>query len=380
MNKYKTTIDFIRKLYDNRDVIHLHEPKFDGNEIEYLKNCIESTFVSSIGNYITKFEKKLANFFGVNHVILCVNGTNSIHLSLLLADVNKNDEVLTQALTFIATTNAISYTNAIPVFIDVDKDTMGMSPKSLKLFLSKNTYFKNGKCYNKISNRKISACLPMHSFGRATRIDEIKQICDEYKINLVEDAAEAMGSYYKSQHLGSFGKIGVVSFNGNKIMTTGGGGAILTNDSSIAEMAKHLSTQAKKPHLWEYKHDKIGYNYRMPNLNAALGLAQFEQLEYFLERKRILANLYKDFFKDEKIDFLYERNNEKTNFWLNCIILNNKNERDQFLRETNNAGIRTRPAWDLVTNTRMYKDFYKNEITNSIWLSDRIVNLPSSVI
>jgi Predicted pyridoxal phosphate-dependent enzyme apparently involved in regulation of cell wall biogenesis len=268
---------------------------------------------------------------------------NSLHLGLELVGIKANDEVLTQPLTFIATTNAITYANAIPVFIDVDKDTMGLSPKSLQLFLDENTEMRDGECYNKTSGNRIKACMPMHTFGHACRIDEIAEICSNYNIEIVEDAAEALGSYYKGKHLGSFGKIGAISFNGNKIMTTGGGGVLVTDDDELAKRAKHLSTQAKVPHAWEYRHDEIGYNYRMPNINAALGLAQLEQMPKFIESKRELANKYCEFFENSPITFFNDADNETSNYWLNAVLFDNFEERNLFLEKTNNSGVMTRP-------------------------------------
>lgn len=377
---FQNTISFIKKTFNTEEFIPLHEPKFAGNEKKYLNECIDSTFVSSVGKFVDEFEKKLANYTGAKNAIVCVNGTNSLHLGLVLAGVKSSDEVITQPLTFIATVNAITYAHAIPVFVDVDKDTMGMSPSSLSLFLEKNAEVKNNTCYNKITGNKIAACMPMHTFGHACRIEEIKTICDKFKITLVEDAAEGMGSFYKNQHLGTFGKLGVISFNGNKVMTTGGGGLILTNDDKLAKRARHLSTQAKIPHSWEYRHDEIGYNYRMPNLNAAIGLAQLEQLPNFIQSKQKLAQNYKSFFKETNLQFFEQRSNEISNYWLNAIVLKNKEERDSFLNHTNEQGIMTRPIWQLVNTMPMFINCQKSELTNAQWLEERVVNIPSSVI
>ena len=372
-------IQFIKDLY-GQDQIPLHVPTFSGNEKKYLNECIDSTFVSSVGQFVNDFETALADYTKVNHAVLCVNGTNAIHICLLLAGVQPNDEVLTQPLTFVATVNAITYANAKPVFIDVDKDTMGLSPTALQHFLDEHAEVREDGCYNKTTGNKISACLPMHTFGHACRIEEIKTICDNYSITLVEDAAEAMGSTYNGKHLGSYGELSAISFNGNKIITTGGGGVILTNDENKAKQAKHLTTQAKIPHQWEYKHDAIGYNYRMPNLNAALGLAQLEQIDDFLLAKREIAQQYKSFFTDQSILFFNERENERCNFWLNAIVLTSKEERDAFLQATNQQNIYTRPIWALASELNQFKHCTKGELTNSYWLQDRVVNLPSSVI
>ncbi len=373
------TIDFIRKEFHSSDFIPLHEPKLTGNEKKYINECLDSTFVSSVGKFVDLFEKKLADFVGVKKAVVCVNGTNALHLCLKIIGVEPNDEVLTQPLTFIATINSISYANAIPVFIDVDRETMGLSPKSLKLFLQENAEIKNGQCINKTTGNRIKACMPMHTFGHACKIDEIKEICDEYFIEIVEDAAEALGSRYKEKHLGTFGKIGAISFNGNKIMTTGGGGVLITNDEKLAAEAKHLSTQSKIPSKWEYRHDSIGYNYRMPNINAALGLAQLEQMPKFIKSKRDLANKYNSFFKTNNIIFFNDNADEKSNYWLNALIFNNLEERNQFLESTNSKGIMTRPIWQLANSMPMFKNCQKTDLSNSIWLEERVVNIPSSV-
>lgn len=383
MNALQTSniLAFIRKSFNvgDEEFLPLHVPNLNGNEKKYLNECIDSTFVSSVGKFVNSFEDKVTEYTEAKHAIVCVNGTNALHLALLLVGVESGDEVITQPLTFIATTNGIVYANANPVFVDVDRDTMGMSPVALKKFLQENAELRDGICYNKITNNRIKACMPMHTFGHACRIEEILNVCKEYNIELVEDAAEGMGSVYKGKHLGTFGKVSAISFNGNKIMTTGGGGIILTDDDALAAKAKHLSTQSKVPHKWEYVHDNIGYNYRMPNINAALGLAQLERLDFFLENKRKLAKEYSTFFKEKSIAFFEERDDEKCNFWLNAIILKDKKERDSFLEESNNAGIMTRPIWQLMSKLPMFKDNVKGDLTNSEWLEQRVVNIPSSV-
>ncbi|GAK97014.1 bacillosamine/Legionaminic acid biosynthesis aminotransferase PglE [Nonlabens tegetincola] len=381
MSNFKNVIEKIRELFhEPEEFIPLHVPHFSGNEKKYVSECIDSTFVSSVGQFVNDFEKSIAEFTGAKRCVVCVNGTNAIHLALIASGVKENEEVITQPLTFIATVNAISYANAIPVFVDVDKDTMGMSPKSLKIFLEENTEIKDGVCINKLSGRKISACLPMHTFGHAARIEELKEICDENHLTLIEDAAEAMGSRYKGKHLGSFGLLGTFSFNGNKTITTGGGGAIITDDETLADKLKHLSTQAKIPHKWQYEHDEVGYNYRMPNINAALGLAQMEKLEYILKQKRQLALEYKNFFTSLKIEVFEERENENCNYWLNAVILKNKEQQQLFLTELNEAGVMCRPIWELMTNMVMFKNCQKTNLDNATWLSHRVVNIPSSVV
>lgn len=371
---------FIKNSYNTEEFIPLHPPVFRGNEKQYLNKCIDSTFVSSVGEYVDSFERKIEAFTKSKHAIVCVNGTNALHIALLLAGVKNDDEVITQPLTFIATANAITYANAIPVFVDVDIDTMGLSPIALQEFLEKNCVIKEGNCFNKLTNRRIKACMPMHTFGHACRIEEIITLCKKYNIEVVEDAAEAMGSFYNNKHLGTFSKLAAISFNGNKIMTTGGGGVILTNDSILAKKAKHLTTQAKVPHKWDYNHDEIGYNYRMPNLNAALGLAQLEQLDDFLKSKRALSKKYASFFEAIAVSFFNERQEETCNFWLNAVILSNRSQRDLFLTETNKNGVMTRPIWELMNRLPMFKDCPKGDLKNAEWLEERVVNIPSGVI
>ncbi len=377
---YNEFIDFARSLYKTNDFIALHEPQFIGNEKKYLIECIDSTYVSSVGKFVDLFEKKIADYTGSKYAIACVNGTAALHIALILSGVKNNDEVITQPLTFIATANAIAYTGAKPVFIDVDRETMGLSPDKLKDFLENKTIIKNNKCFNTESGRYIKACIPMHTFGHPSKIDEINDLCNKHNIDLIEDAAESLGSFYKGKHTGSYGKIGTLSFNGNKTITTGGGGMILTNDKYLAKKAKHLTTQAKVPHKWEFVHDSVAYNYRLPNINAALGCAQLEQLPGYITSKRKLAEVYKHFFKDTNITFFIEPNNSISNYWLNTIILKDKNERDNFLKYTNESGIMTRPVWELMNRLQMFKDAQVENIENAEWLADRIVNIPSSVI
>lgn len=381
MNRFNKITSFIRELYNQpEDFIPLHAPTFQGNERRYLEECIDSTFVSSVGKFVDRFEDKIAEFTGAAKAVVCVNGTNALHIALILTGVSQNDEVITQPLTFIATANAISYCGAKPIFIDVEKETLGLSPDSLSNFLNQYTEQKADGCYNRISKRRISSCIPMHTFGHPCRIDEIVSICTKHNIPVVEDAAESLGSFYCKKHTGTFGKIGVLSFNGNKIITTGGGGMLLFNDKDLATKAKHLTTQAKIPHPWEFKHDEIGYNYRMPNINAALGVAQLENLNDFLISKRNIAFKYQSFFKDLGIDFVSEPLNSKSNYWLNAILLNNRNERDSFLKYTNNKGVMTRPIWELMNRLPMFKDAQCGILKNAEWIADRLVNIPSSVI
>ena len=377
---YETAINFIRSIYGSEGVIPLHEPRFIGNEKKYLNDCIDSTFVSSTGKFVDEFEEKIAKYTGAKYAVATSNGTSALHIALLLANVAKNDEVITQPLTFVATCNAISYCGADPVFIDVDKDTMGLSPSALQTFLEKNTTVTGQQCVNNNTGKIIKACVPMHTFGHPCRIDDIKDICDKYKILLIEDAAESLGSFYKDKHTGTFGQMGVISFNGNKIITAGGGGCVITDDEVLAKKAKHLTTTAKVPHKWEYVHDMIGYNYRMPNLNAALLVAQLENLESFLLEKRKLAKRYKQFFKDKEYTFVEELTASQSNYWLNAVILKDKEQRDLFLDETNSQGVMTRPIWKLMSKLSMFKNAQHGDLSNSDWLEQRVVNIPSSVV
>ena len=377
----KDIINFIQKTFNTKEFIPLHEPRFTGNEKKYLNDCIDSTFVSSVGKYVDMFEEQFAKKVGSKYAIATVNGTSALHISLILADVKKDDEVITQPLTFIATCNAIDYIGAKPIFVDVDLDTMGLSAKSLNHFLKTNCELINKQCVNKTTSKIIKACVPMHTFGHPCRIDEIKEICDKWNISLVEDAAESLGSYYKEKHTGTFGKLGAFSFNGNKIITSGGGGVIVTDDENLAKRAKHLTTTAKVPHMYEYVHDEIGYNYRMPNLNAALLVAQLEQLDNFISSKRKLAKKYDEFFlSNEDITFVKEPKNSKSNYWLQAVIVNDIKNRDEFLEYTNKNGVMTRPIWKLMNELEMFKDAQCTKLDNAKYLEERVINISSSVI
>lgn len=381
MNKYAEIVQFIRELYNTPEgFIPLHEPRFMGNEKKYLAECIDSTFVSSVGKFVGRFENMVADYTGANYAVATVNGTAALHIALLLSDVKPDDEVITQALTFVATANAISYTGALPIFIDVDKDTMGLSPLALQQFLEKNCELRNGECINLTTNNRVKACVPMHTFGHSCRIDEIAEICKRYNIDLIEDAAESLGSYYKGKHTGTFGKFGTLSFNGNKTITTGGGGMLLTNNEKLAKKAKHITTTAKVPHKWEFIHDITGYNYRLTNLAAALGCAQMEQLPSIIEKKRELADKYKPFFQSLNLNFVTEPINSKSNYWLNTLILDNEVERNCFLEYLNNQNVMSRPIWQLMNRLKMFENSQSDELTNTNWLVERVVNIPSSTI
>jgi len=379
----KEIIDYIRKLYNTNNYIPLHEPRFWGNEKKYIEECIDSTVVSSVGKYIEIFENKCRDYVNAKYTVAAVNGTCALHISLILAEVKPNDLVITQPLSFVATCNAITYVNAEPLFIDIDKISLGLSYNKLEEFLITQTYINDhdGYCYHKKSNRRIKACIPMHTFGHCTEIDKIVEICSKYNIIVIEDAAEAIGSRYKSRHAGTYGLLGILSFNGNKIITLGGGGLIITNDEKLAKRAKHLTTQAKIPHKWNFEHDETGYNYRLPNLNAALGCAQMENLEYFLNMKRELSKRYEEFFSNyPEIQFVKEPPNCRSNYWLNAILFKDEIERDKFLEYSNNNGVMTRPAWKLMPELPMFKKCITENIDNAKDIAKRLVNIPSSVI
>lgn len=379
MSNNSEIIDFIKSQFPSKEFIPLHEPNFSGKEKEYVLDTIESTFVSSVGAYVDKFEIMMTELSKTQKAVAIVNGTSALQVALRLSGVGHGDEVLTQALTFIATINSIIYNGASPVFLDVDLDTMGMSPTSLENFLEQFGELRNGTCFNKKTNKRIAACMPMHTFGFPVHLDELIAVCNKWNIPVVEDAAESIGSEYNGKPTGSFGKLGVFSFNGNKIVTSGGGGAIVTNDIELGIKAKHLTTTAKVPHPYEYVHDEIGYNFRMPNLNAALACAQMEQLDSFIQNKRSLALEYNTFFKTKGINFRTELPKTKANYWLMCLQLDNKKERDIFLKETNENKVMTRPIWQLIFKSPLYSNFQRDAQENAIYLEERIVNIPSSV-
>ena len=376
---FKTIISFIQNTFETNKGIPLHAPVFKGNERDYVLQTIDSTFVSSVGAFVDKAEMLMAEISQTNKAVAVVNGTSGLHMALKLVGVNTGDEVITQALTFVATANAIKYCEAEPVFIDVDLDTMGLSPTALLRFLESYGDRRETGTYNKKTGKRIAAILPMHTFGFPVRLDELIEIATDWNIPLVEDAAESLGSYYKNRHTGSFGSIGVFSFNGNKIVTSGGGGMIVTQDLKLGERAKHLTTTAKVPHNYEYVHDHVGYNYRMPNLNAALLCAQLEQLDLFLKDKRDLAETYANFFDNEGISFRREMEDTRANYWLMCLELENLEERNAFLEETNASGVMTRPIWQLMFRLPMFENCYRDDQTNAVFLEERIVNIPSNV-
>lgn len=392
---YQQIIEKIKEIYPSyaaQGFVPLHAATFSGNEKKYLNECIDTTFVSSVGEFVNRFEREIAEYTGAARAVVCVSGTNGLHMALMLAGVERGDEVITQPLTFIATANAISYCGAHPVFIDVDRDTMGLSPVKMKEWLSVHAELRtqNGVtgCYNKGTGRRIKACVPMHTFGHPVHLDELVSLCREWCIELVEDAAESLGSFYKGRHTGTFGRVGVLSFNGNKTITTGGGGILLFNEDNIelAERAKHLTTQAKVPHRWEFVHDAVGYNYRMPNINAALGCAQLECLPGYVESKRGVAEEYRAYFSKPEvrvqtggIEFFGEPDNTRSNYWLNTVILPDREAQLAFLTQTNDNGVMTRPIWELMNRLPMFAACECGDLANAEWFAERVVNIPSSV-
>ena len=377
---YKDLIDFVRNLYGTGEFIPLHAPTFKARDREYVLDAIDSTFVSSVGEYVNRFERELAEYTGALRVIATVNGTTALQAALRLVGVKRDDEVITQALTFVATANAIVHLGAAPVFVDVDKDTMGLNPDALEAFLRENVIVKNNVAFNKKTGQRVAAIVPMHTFGHPCRIEKIVEIAKSWFIPIVEDAAEAIGSWREGKHCGTFGELGILSFNGNKTITCGGGGAILTNDEKLADRAKHLTTTAKIPHPWEFEHDEVAYNYRLPNLNAALACAQLERLSKIISEKREIAHAYMDFFASQEwAKFMVEPQNTKSNYWLCSITLDDVSCRDEFLRTTNAAGVMTRPVWKLMSELSMYSACQRGSLENAEWLRNRVVNLPSGI-
>jgi perosamine synthetase len=373
-------VETIRRRFGQEGFIPLHAPYFGGKEREYLIECIDSTFVSSVGPFVDRFERDMCAVTGAQFAIAAVNGTAALHMAMIVAGVERDDEVLSQALTFVATANAISYIGAKPVFLDVDKDTLGLSPQAVRQFLEKKTFQnERNECINKRTGKRIKACVPMHTFGFPIKIHELLDVCNQYNIVVIEDAAESLGSFVGEQHTGTIGHIAAFSFNGNKTVTSGGGGAIVTNNEAWAKRAKYLTTTAKVPHAWDFYHDEIGYNYRMPNINAALACAQLEQLPQILKNKRETASFYQEELTKQGVHVVTETPNTTANYWLNTIILNSKEERDSFLQYSNDKGVMTRPIWTLMNRLPAFQNSQTDSLENSIWLEERVVNIPSSV-
>lgn len=371
-----------REAIRNQIPVALHEPCFAGNEWTYLKECLDTGWVSSAGKYVDRFEQALAEYTGSKYAVAVVNGTAALHVCLNLAGVVPGDEVLVPALTFVATANAVIYRGAVPHFVDSEEKTLGLDSRSLAEYLKDITIVKKEGCFNRKTGRWIKAVVPMHTYGHPVDMDPLLELSERFKLILIEDAAESLGSLYKGRHTGTFGLVSAVSFNGNKIITTGGGGAILTSDQNLANLAKHLTTTAKLPHKWAFVHDLPGYNYRMPNINAALGCAQLEQLPYFLKKKRILAEIYSKVFREViGVKFFTEASFARSNYWLNVLLLDEEyaHQRDNLLELTNNAGITTRPAWTLMSKLPMYGRCPKMDLKVAESLERRLVNIPSSV-
>lgn len=379
MKDFSRITDYIKSLYPEMDPVLLHCPQFLGNEKKYLNECIDTKFVSYVSHFVTDMEEQIKKLTGAKCAVAMVSGTEALHMAMVAAGVKSGEEVISQPLTFAATSAVIVNCGAIPVYVDVDRDTMGMSPLSLKQFLENNTKQESGKCINKSTGRVISACIPMHTFGHPCRIDEIRSICDEHNIMLIEDSAESVGSFYKNKHTGTFGKVGILSFNGNKTLTTGGGGMLITDDEELAARAKYLSTTAKEPAKWGYYHKEAGWNLRMPGVNAAIGAAQLEYFDKIIENKRETAAMYKKFFAELGIPFVTETENSRANYWLNAIFLKDRAEREEFLEFTNSNGVQTRPIWTLMYKMPPYEHCERTEMPNAEWLEDHLVNIPSSV-
>jgi len=376
---FDSLVRFIRDQYATDDFIPLHAPVFKGREREFVLETIDSTFVSSVGAFVDRFEREIAEYVGSPRAVATVNGTAALHIALLLAGVRPGDLVVTQSLTFVATCNAIAYCAAEPAFVDVDRQTLGMSPYALECWLDAAARLDNdGVCRLRADGRVVRACLPMHTFGHPADIDGLLDICNRWNLMLVEDAAESLGSLYHGRHTGTFGALGTLSFNGNKVLTTGGGGMVLAGEG-LGARAKHLTTTAKKPHAYEFVHDEVGYNYRLPNINAALGCAQLEQLDRFVDAKRQLASRYADHFASGDLQFVREPVGCRSNYWLNAVLCESRGQRDALLEATNDAGVMTRPVWQPMTRLPMYGHCPRGELTNADWLESRLVNLPSSV-
>ncbi len=383
---YSKIIEFIKELYPRQNPVPLHSPVFIGNEKKYLSDCIDSTYVSYVGKYVQLFEELTAKYTGAKYAVAVVNGTAALQTALKIAGVEYGDEVITQPLTFVATANAISHCGAQPVFVDVDLNTLGMSPEKLSEWIDKNIKYDSigKKAYNRMTMKRVAAIVPMHTFGHPCIIDELAKIANKYNIPLIEDAAESLGSFYfggsgkNKKHTGTFGLAGILSFNGNKTITTGGGGMILTDDEEFSLKARHITTTGKIPHAWEYIHDEIAFNYRMPNVNAAIGFAQIEKIDEYIENKRNTAKSYFNFFSDSEIKFITEPRNSRSNYWLNSILLKDLNERNKFLELSNLGGVTTRPIWRLINKLDMYRNCQTGNLENASWLEERVINIPSS--
>ena len=377
---FSSLINFVREQYQSNELIPLHSPVFSDIERSYVNDTIDTTYVSSVGEYVTRFERNISIYTTSPCAVATVTGTAALHIALKLAGVRSGDLVLTQPLTFVATCNSITYCGAEPVFIDVDFATLGLSPSALEEWLDTYAYITDdGQCRSRDENRIISACVPMHTFGHPVDLDGLIEVCDRWHLAVVEDAAESLGSLYKGRHTGTFGQLGVISFNGNKIITSGGGGMILTNEK-LGQRAKHITTTAKCPHPYEYFHDEVGYNYRLPNINAALGCAQLERIEEFVAKKRKLASIYEGYFHGSDLQFFTEPKECRSNYWLNAVICSDREHRDILLKTSNAAGVMMRPIWTLMNSLPYLAHCRRGTLKNAEWLQARVVNLPSSVL
>lgn len=373
-------ISFIRDLYKSNEFIPLHAPIFQGNELSYVSETIQSTFVSSVGKFVDDFERKIESFTGTSKAVATVNGTAALHTALYMAGVKSGDYVITQALTFVATCNALYHMGAEPIFVDVSKVSLSLCPAALDNYLEEYATTNEDGCFHKSDQRRIGAVVPMHTFGHPAELDELVAVCQKWNILLVEDAAESLGSYYKGKHTGAIGEFGALSFNGNKIITTGGGGIVLCRDLAAGMRTKHITTTAKVPHPYEFFHDEPGFNYRLPNLNAALGCAQMESLPDFLQQKRKVAHCYRDYFSDSEFHFVTEPGYAQSNYWLNAVICPDQQSRDQLLKVTNDNGVMTRPIWKLMHRLPMFQHAHRDSLTVSEWLEGHLINLPSSPV
>ena len=380
MNRTEQLIGVIRNVYSSEGNLALHAPIFDGNEKEYVASTIESTFVSSVGAYVDQFEAMLRDITGSKAAVALSNGTSALFIALIAGGVKQNDLVITQSLTFVATANAIAHVGANPVFLDVDASTAGLSPDAVQYFLENECQLEGNVCIHKSSGKRVAACVPMHTFGLPCRIHELVEICQKWHVALIEDGAESLGSTSHGQHCGTFGLMGTLSFNGNKICTTGGGGAILTNDLALGKYIKHITTTAKLPHAWKFQHDMVAYNFRLPNLNAALGCAQLERLQHFIDFKRALASSYKAAFDAVGIQMMLETPNTQSNYWLNAVIADSLEERDTWLEKTNGQGVMTRPVWEPMHQLPMFSHDIRGDLSVTNDLASRIVNIPSGVL
>ncbi|EOX4927853.1 LegC family aminotransferase [Vibrio alginolyticus] len=378
--KATSIVEFVRDTYKTNEFIPLHAPTFDGNEKAYVMETIESTFVSSVGKFVDDFERKIEAYTGTAKAVATVNGTAALHAALYMADVQKGDLVVTQALTFVATCNALYHMGAEPIFLDVSPVSLGLCPKAVGAFLEENAEVTDAGCIHKKTGRRIKAVVPMHTFGHPVELDDLVAVCLKWNITLVEDAAESLGSFYKGKHTGTIGDFGAVSFNGNKIITTGGGGMVLCKTQELGARTKHVTTTAKVPHPYEFFHDEPGFNYRMPNLNAALGCAQMEVIEQYLEQKRLLAERYKNFFKGTDFNFVTEPGYAKSNYWLNAIICPDKEGREEVLKGTNGSGVMTRPIWQLMHRLPMFENAIRGDLTYSEFIEAHLINLPSTPV